>query len=123
MLLSTIAQIVNGKKLWDFEDKDCNVCGATDMVSELLSVGRDGMLLVTGLATLQMLKAADIIGIGGIIIVRGKEINEEFIETAKSCKIPLISTKLVMFTTCGLLFCAGLKDINENSVELYKWKA
>ncbi|BBJ27956.1 DRTGG domain-containing protein [Athalassotoga saccharophila] len=122
MLLSKIAEIVNGKMLWDFEDKNCSVCGATDMVSELLAVGRDGMVLVTGLATSQMLKAADIVGVGGIIVVRGKEMNEEFIEMAKSYKIPLISTKLVMFTTCGLLFCAGLKDINGNSVELYKWK-
>ncbi|MGC8612513.1 MAG: hypothetical protein ACP5F2_08015 [Athalassotoga sp.] len=121
MLLSDITEIINGKKLWDFEDKDCTICGATDMVSELLSVGKDGMVLVTGLATLQMLKAADIVGVGGIIIVRGKEIMPEFINAAKSYRIPLISTKFVMFTTCGLLFCAGLKDINGNDVEVYKW--
>lgn len=114
MLLSEIMKIVNGQKMWDFEDRNCDVCGATDMVSELLSVRRENILLITGLATQQMLKAADIVGVGGMIIVRGKTVEPEFIEMAKSYDIPLISTKFVMFTTCGLLFCAGLSDINGN---------
>lgn len=114
MLLSEIIKVVNGKKLWNFEDKNCDVCGATDMVSELLAVGKDDILLITGLTTPQMLKAADIVRVGAILTVRGKDIAPQFVETAKSYGIPLISTKLVMFTACGKLFCAGLMDINGN---------
>uniref|UniRef100_A0A7V3RFD1 DRTGG domain-containing protein n=1 Tax=Mesoaciditoga lauensis TaxID=1495039 RepID=A0A7V3RFD1_9BACT len=112
MLLSEITRIVEGKALWNFDDKDCDVCGATDMLSELLAVGRDGMLLISGMATSQLIKTADIVGVGGILIVRGKNIPEEMIELAKKYDIPLISTKLVMFTACGRLFCSGLSDIN-----------
>jgi predicted transcriptional regulator len=114
MLLSEIIKIIDGKKLWDFEDKNCDICGATDMVSELLAIERDDMLLITGLTTPQMLKAADIMRVGAILIVRGKEITPQFLEMAKEYKIPLILTKLVMFTACGKLFCAGLSDINGN---------
>jgi len=114
MLLSEIIKIVDGKKLWDFEDKNCDICGATDMVSELLAIEKDDMLLITGLTTPQMLKAADIMRVGAILIVRGKGITPQFLEMAKEYKIPLILTKLVMFTACGKLFCAGLRDINGN---------
>ncbi len=112
MLLSDIIKIVNGKKLWDFEDKNCDIAGATDMISELLAVEKDGMLLITGMATPQMVKTADIVGIGSILIVRGKNIPVEMVDVARNYKIPLISTDLVMFTACGKLFCAGLIDIN-----------
>ncbi len=114
MLLSEIIKIVDGKKLWDFDDKNCDVCGATDMVSELLAIGRDDILLITGLATPQMLKAADIVRVSAILLVRGKDITPQFIEMSKEYRIPLISTKLLMFTVCGKLFCAGLSDINGN---------
>lgn len=114
MLLSEIIRIIDGKKLWDFKDKNCDVCGATDMVSELLAVGKDDMLLITGLTTPQLLNASDIVRVGSILIVRGKNIPEHFVGMAKEYDIPIILTDLVMFTACGKLFCAGLKDINGN---------
>ncbi len=114
MLLSEITKIVGGKKLWDFDDKNCGICGATDMVSELLAIGKDDILLITGLTTPQMIKAADIVRVGAILVVRGKDVTPQFVELSKEYKIPLIGTKLFMFAACGKLFCAGLSDVNGN---------
>lgn len=44
-----------------------------------------------------------------IVFVRGKEPDETVIKLAQEKAITLISTKLRMFTTCGLLYTHGLR--------------
>ncbi len=112
MTFSEILEIINGKKLWDFEEQEYEVVGATDMLSELLAFGKDKMVLVTGLCTTQMVNTADIVGVGAIIIVRGRDVPRATVNVAKEMGIPLAVTNLTMYTACGRLFCAGLKDIH-----------
>jgi hypothetical protein len=44
--------------------------------------------------------------------VRGKKPDQEGIELARGKNIPLLSTKFMMYTACGLLFSHGLKGID-----------
>lgn len=111
MTFSKILEIINGKKLWDFEERKYSVAGATDMLSELLAFGKDEMVLITGLCTPQMVNTADIVGVGAIIIVRGKDVPRVTVNAAKEMGIPLVVTDLTMYTVCGRLFCTGLNDI------------
>jgi len=112
VLLSEIVKLIDGKKLWDFENRDCKIAGASDMLSELLALAKENMVLITGLCTPQMVKTADIVGVGAIIVVRGRQVPEVTVQTAKDMKIPIVSTSLTMYTTCGKLFCAGLEDVH-----------
>ncbi len=112
MTFSEILEIINGKKLWDFEEHEYAVAGATDMLSELLAFGKDEMVLITGLCTPQMVNTVDIVGVGAVIIVRGKDVPKATVNAAKEMGIPLAVTNLTMYTVCGRLFCAGLKDIH-----------
>jgi predicted transcriptional regulator len=44
----------------------------------------------------------------GIVFVRGKKPGEEVIKLARTKKFPLLSTRYIMFETCGRLFKDGL---------------
>ncbi len=111
MFLSEIAKLIDGKKLWDFEDHDYKIAGASDMLSELLALAKENMILITGLCTPQMVRTADIVAVGAIVIVRGRQVPEVTVQIAKDMRIPMILTELTMYATCGKLFCAGLEDI------------
>jgi hypothetical protein len=115
VLFSEMVKKLNGKILWNPESKKMNeystVC-ATDMLSELLAIGKDGTVLLTGLCTPQMMNTADIVGIGAVIIVRGKNVPLSTIKKAQELEIPVAVTNLTMFSTCGILFCSDLKDVN-----------
>lgn len=112
MLLSEVIKAVSAEKLWDFEDMDCEIAGATDMFSELLAIGIEKMILITGLCNPQLINTADIVGVGAIIIARGKKVPEETVKEAKELGIPIAVCDLTMYSVCGKLFMAGLSDVN-----------
>lgn len=114
MLFGEIVKMVDGKILYQQNEKEFTNACATDMLSELLAVGKEKAILLTGLCTPQMINTADIVGIGAVIVVRGKNIPFATIKRAQELDIPLAVTSLTMFSTCGRLFCNGLKDVNED---------
>jgi serine kinase of HPr protein (carbohydrate metabolism regulator) len=50
------------------------------------------------------------IDVPGIVFVRGKVPPAELIEMAKERDLPVISTPMTMFNSCGLLFQHGLRS-------------
>lgn len=83
-------------------------CGS-DMMSDVLAYVKDQSVLITGLVNPQVVRTADMMDIKCIVFVRGKEPDETVIKIAQEKAITLISTKLRMFTTCGLLYTHGLR--------------
>ena len=83
-------------------------CGS-DMMSDVLAYVKDQSVLITGLVNPQVVRTADMMDIKCIVFVRGKEPDETVIELAREKMITLISTKLRMFTACGLLYTHGLR--------------
>ena len=87
--------------------------GGSDLMSDVLAFGKPGMILLTGLTNAQSVRTADIVDVRAIIYVRGKKPTKEGMELAKEKRIPLLSTKFMMFEACGLLYSAGLPSVNE----------
>jgi predicted transcriptional regulator len=83
------------------------VCGA-DLLSDVLAYTKSASLLLTGLIHSQVIRTAEMLDLRGVVIVRGKEPDEEIIQLAKEKCIPLMRTKLTMFVAAGRLFQAGL---------------
>ncbi len=82
-------------------------------MSDVLAFGQPGLLLLTGLTNVQSVRTAEIIDAKAIIYVRGKKPQEGGIELAKEKGIPILSTKHMMYTACGLLYSAGLVGVVE----------
>lgn len=99
------AEIICGEEHLD--DAVHNACGS-DMMSDVLAFVKDHSLLITGLCNPQVIRTAEMMDIICIAFVRGKTPDEAMIELAKERGIVLMSTKLRMFTACGILYKAGL---------------
>ncbi len=102
------AEVIIGN---DHLDRDIAAAGASDLMSDVLAFGKPGILLLTGLSNSQSVRTANIIDAKAIVYVRGKKPDQEGIELAKGKNIPLLSTKFMMYTACGLLYSRGLKGI------------
>jgi len=76
--------------------------------------------LLTGLTNSQVIRTANILDIAAIILVRGKKPSTETINLAKELKIPLLTTKYILFETAGRLYAKGivgcLEKVENNSV-------
>lgn len=103
------AEVITGD---DRLDEEITSAGGSDLMSDVLAFGKPGILLLTGLSNSQSVRTASIIDARAIMYVRGKKPDKEGVELAKEKRIPLLSTKFMMYTACGLLFSHGLKGIN-----------
>lgn len=102
------AEVINGD---DSLDVEITFAGASDLMSDVLAFGKPGILLLTGLSNAQSVRTANIIDAKAIIYVRGKMPDKEGIELARKQGIPLLSTKFMMYTACGLLFSHGIHGV------------
>lgn len=83
-------------------------CFAADLMSDVLAFSRPGALLITGLASPQSAHTADVADMVAVLYVAGKRPPEPVLDLAREKGIPLFSTRLSMYETCGRLFQAGL---------------
>lgn len=104
------AEIICGQ---DRLETEIEFAGASDLMSDALAFGKPGLLFITGLSNAQSVRTASIIGAKAIVYVRGKKPDAEGTALADEKGIPLLSTKYLMYRTCGLLFSHGLSGIVE----------
>jgi hypothetical protein len=81
---------------------------AADLMSDALRYDLSGALLVSGLATPQVVRTAEMADVAAILMVRDKIPPREALELAEEVGIPFLSTELTMFEICGRLFAGGL---------------
>ena len=103
------AEVIIGDESLDDEIK---FAGGSDLMSDVLAFGKPGILLLTGLSNAQSVRTANIIDAKAIVYVRGKRPDKMGIEIARENGIPLLSTKFMMYTACGLLFSHGLPGVS-----------
>jgi predicted transcriptional regulator len=84
-----------------------------DLMSDVLAFAKSGSMLLTGLTNPQVVRTADILDIAAIIMVRGKKPPAETIQLAEDLKIPILSTKLILFETAGRLYENGIRGCIE----------
>lgn len=92
---------------------DVKNAGCADLMSDVLSIGKRGMLLLTGLKNLQVIRTAEIVGLAAIVMVRGKSPTPEMIQLAKELQIPLLSTRYILFESIGRLYAKGMVSVTE----------
>lgn len=84
-----------------------SVC-AGDLMSDLLAYSHAHTLLITGLANPQVIRTAEMLDLAAIIFINGKAPNGGMIQLAEHKNIPLLTTRQTLYTSCGLLFAAGI---------------
>lgn len=103
-------EVICGDDLVDAEV--ASGCGA-DLMSDVLRFIKPNGVLLTGLTPASAIRAAEMTGVRAIVYVRGKQPEEEAVSLARKRGIPLLTTQLLMFESCGRLHAAGLRGGSE----------
>lgn len=89
----------------------------SDLMSDLLRGPKDGVVVLSGLNTLQVIRTAVIAGVAAVVLVRGKRPEPDMIDLARLHDLPLLSTPFTMFTACGRLFRQGVRGVEQKPSE------
>ena len=115
MRLKEVARLLEAEVIYggDQLDEEFEFAGASDLMSDVLAFGSPGILLLTGLANTQSVRTAQIIEAKAIVYVRGRKPSREGLALAEKSKMPVLSTKFLMYKTCGLLYGQGIRGIGD----------
>jgi len=92
----------------DGADREVGSCHASDLMSDVLVLSGVGSLLLTGLTSAQVVRAAEVSDFAAVCFVRGKKPQREAVELAEDRHISLLVTHLSMFESCGRLYARGV---------------
>jgi predicted transcriptional regulator len=100
------ADVLAGEEILNTEVSSAFAC---DLLSDVLAYVEDKSLLLTGLVNMQTIRTAEMMDIEAIVFVRGKKPNGEILELAKENNMVILSTKHILYTSCGILHKQGLR--------------
>jgi predicted transcriptional regulator len=112
--LSEVKDILKAKVTSGADKLDMVVMAGAggDLMSDILRGSKEGVLLLSGLNNIQLIRTGVIAGVSALVLVRGKEPDEEMKTQAAEHGLPLLTTPFTMFTACGRLFRAGLRGVD-----------
>jgi predicted transcriptional regulator len=113
MTIREISDLIEGRVLCGQEKLENQVehAFASDLMSDVLTVEKDNVLLITGLANLQAIRTAEMSDISFIIFARNKKINGDIIALANETGIILLESPFSVFRISGELYKAGVKPV------------
>lgn len=88
--------------------RDVTTACGSDLMSDVLAFVKSECLLLTGLTNPQVVRTAEMADLGSICFVRGKKPDEQTIKLAEANNIPMLTTPLSMFESCGRLYRDGM---------------
>jgi predicted transcriptional regulator len=92
----------------DLLDREATTAGAADAVSDVLFFGRPGMLLLTGMTRAPMVRAAEVLELAGVVVVRGKRPDADAVQLAREVEMPLMACPHSLYDACGRLYVRQL---------------
>ena len=113
MKLREISELLNAKVRCgeDRLDEEHGTAFASDLMSDVLTLGDYNPVILTGLCNMQTIRTCEMGNLDIIVLVRRKKATEEMIEEAEDEGMVVMESDFSMFKACGLLFKAGMLPI------------
>lgn len=113
MKIADIVNITKGKVVCGSEKLDIELTHAfsSDLLSDVLTISRTGILLITGVANPQTIRTAEMAEVACILLVRNKKATTEMIGLASDLGLAIIESPFSMFGSSGLLYQGGLEPL------------
>lgn len=89
-------------------ERDVVTAYAGDMLSDVLALGKQPDILLTGLLNPQVIRTAEMLDTVCVVFLRGKEPGGAILELAEKCGVCVLTTSLDMYKACGDLFRNGV---------------
>jgi hypothetical protein len=90
---------------------------ASDLLSDVLGHGNAGDIWVTLQVHQNIVAVASIKGIAGIVLVGGREPQDDTLEKAEAEKIPILVSDLPAFELVGRLYSLGIRGTTPEPVK------
>lgn len=84
---------------------------ASDLMSDVLTIDVEHLVLITGLANLQVIRTAEMADIFCIVFVRDKKITQEMKLIAEENQIVILESPYSMFRAVSVLHDRGLQPV------------
>lgn len=117
MTIRELIPLLNARVLCGEENLDQEVrsaCGS-DLMSDVLAFVKDKAVLITGLTNVHVMRTAEMLDIHCVVFARGKVPPQEVLEEAEELGIVVLATAYTNYTTCGLMYEAGIRGTNERA--------
>lgn len=113
MKVVDLVKLINGQVVCGEQalDTEVDFAFASDLMSDVLTVKKENLLLITGLANIQAVRTAEMSDIEVVVFVRNKAITTEMVELAKENGIILIGCSSTLYRVSGILYQNGLKPV------------
>ena len=113
MKLTEIAELLNARVVCGQErlEEEQDIAFASDLMSDILTLGDNFPMIVTGLCTMQTIRTCEMGNLEVVVFVRKKKPTAEMIELAEENGMILLSSDFSMFKACGILYQNGLKPL------------
>ncbi len=113
MKLREISELLNAKVRCgeDRLDEEHESAFASDLMSDVLTLGDYNPVILTGLCNMQTIRTCEMGNLDIIVLVRRKKATEEMIEEAEDEGMVVMECDYSMFKACGLLYQAGMQPI------------
>jgi predicted transcriptional regulator len=109
MKLSEIVKILEAEMLTDGQmDMEIQSACGSDLMSDVMAFVKENVLLLTGLATPQVIRTAEMMDIRAVVFVRGKNPGQNVLDLADEKGISVLRTCDPMYIACGKLYSAGI---------------
>ena len=109
MKLSDISQKLELKCVSQMVDNEITGVYISDMVSDVIANAKPGDLLVTVQIHSNVIAAANLVDICGIVVTQGKLPAEDVVKMANKAEIPIFSTNLNRWQMATRLYEAGIR--------------
>lgn len=113
MKINEIIEKINARAATSLPDEDFELEKAfsSDLMSDVLTLEEENILLITGLANVQLIRTAEMADIDVVVLARGKKASPEMVELASENGLVILETPFSIYRTSGILYSNGLKPV------------
>jgi len=114
MTIRELVSLLDAKVLLgeDKLDQEIHTACGSDLMSDVLAFVKDKAVLITGLTNVHVMRTAEMLDIHCVVFARGKIPPQEVLEEAEEPGIVVLATEHTTYTTCGLMYEAGIRGTN-----------
>ena len=109
MKLQAVADKLELEPVSEVFDKDVTGVYISDMVSDVIANAKAGDLLVTVQIHNNMVAAANLVDICGIIVTQGKPAPQDVVKMSEKAEISIFSTPLTRWQVATRLYESGIR--------------
>jgi hypothetical protein len=93
------------------DDKNMTKAFSSDLMSDVLTLDEENILLISGLANVQLIRTAEMADISAVLLARNKKATPEMVELANENGLVILETPFSIYKASGVLYSNGLKEV------------